>query len=266
MNERISRKTFLRNAGRFVAGAAVGAAGSIALSADKAEGKATPWPWPYTKLDPEQARKIAHDAFYERGCCFAGFSGIVRLLQEQVGEPYTLLPLEMMSYGGAGVKGWGTLCGALNGASAAVSLVSDGPSSTTVINELMGWYTQESLPSATSNQYAETRRFAVDKGIKSLAQSVSGSPLCHISTTTWCVKAGYGVESPERLERCARLSGDVAAHAVKLLNDCALDQLRAEFVLPESTAGCLTCHGANQSVDNVAAKLQCPDCHGDPHK
>jgi hypothetical protein len=268
VGDSISRKDFCRNAGRYVAGAAAGVTGLHLFSSggSLAKTEAKSLPWPYVALEPELVRKKAHDYFWQGGCCFAGFAGILKELQQKVGEPFTAIPAELMSFGGGGVKGWGTLCGALNGAFAAINLVCDGRTSGLIIDELMGWYTQEPLPSEMSNEYAKTKAYQVDKGIGSLPQSVSGSPLCHISTTRWSVNAGYPADSVARYERCARLTGDVVAKAVILLNDHGADRFKKAFAPLQSTSDCLGCHGPKQDVNNVSAKLRCVQCHDDPHK
>jgi hypothetical protein len=131
MTDRISRKTFLRNGAGGVAGFA---AGRMPAGADPhSAAAAPPSPWPYKPLNPEAVRKGAHDAYYEQGCGYAGFAGIIRELRAGIGEPFTFLPLEMMSY-----AGWGTVCGALNGACAAISLVCDAAMSGKIIDELSG--------------------------------------------------------------------------------------------------------------------------------
>ncbi|RKY61795.1 MAG: hypothetical protein DRP99_06245 [Candidatus Latescibacterota bacterium] len=53
----------------------------------------------------------------------------------------------MMACGRGGVAGWGDLCGALNGACAAVNLVVE--DFTSIIDELMAWYVREAIPTAT---------------------------------------------------------------------------------------------------------------------
>jgi hypothetical protein len=264
----LTRKQFLFDAFKYSTGAAAGIAGLNFLAGQNAIAgkKATSWPWPYTKLDPEKARILAHDSFYKFGCCYAGFAGIIGLLQKEVGEPFTTIPLEMMSYGGGGLKGWGTICGTLNGAAAAISLVRDAKASTPVINELMGWYTQALMPSDQSNQYGEDGSYPVNKGIKSLPQNKSGSPLCHVSVTGWCSSAGYEIGSPEQKERCSRVSGDTAAKAVMLLNAQQDGNFRAEYVMPASTSECLSCHGPEKEVANVDHKMTCTQCHGKPHE
>ncbi len=268
MGERISRKKFLSGAARYFAAAAAGSTVPCVLGKDSltAAPVAPSWPWPYAPLDLEEARKLGHDAYYEYGCCYAGFAGIVKALQDKVGAPFTAIPLQMMSYGSGGLEGWGTLCGALNGASAAISLVSDVRTAGLLIDELTNWYTQEFLPSDLSNRYAENHGFKVDKGIKALRSNRSGSPLCHVSVTKWCQGAKLAVDSPERLERCARLSGDVAAQAVKLLNDQSEGSFHSDHSVPKSVSECLSCHGAGHSVKNVSAKMDCQPCHHDVHK
>jgi len=265
---RITRKKFLFDAFKYTTGAATGIAGLNFLSGHKAiaRAKTKVWPWPYTKLDPEEARILAHDSFYTFGCCYAGFTGIIGLLQKEVGEPFTAIPLEMMSYGGGGVKGWGTLCGALNGTAAAISLVRDWKASTPVINELMGWYTEALLPSDQSNKYGEDGKFPADKGIKTLPQNTSGSPLCHVSVTGWCSAAGYTIGSTEQEERCSRVAGDTAAKAVELLNAQQDGKLQTEYVMPASTSECLICHGPEKEVANVDHKMTCIQCHDKPHE
>jgi len=268
MEEHISRKRFLSDAIKYLTGAAASLTGLNLITRERsfAATKTAPLPWPYAQLDPEVTRKLAHDLFYDSGCGYAGFAGILKGLQEKEGEPFTSLPLEMMNYSGSGIKGWGTVCGALNGASAAISLVTDSKMSGQLINELIRWYTQTLLPSDTSNQCAEGHGYKVDKNIKALPRNKSGSPLCHVSITEWCEASGLSVDSPERLERCARLSGDVAAQAVKLLNDQAQNKFRAEFVMLPSTTECLSCHGSQGESKNVATKQDCLPCHKDHRK
>jgi len=86
-----------------------------------------------------------------------------------------------------------------------------------LINELLGWYTQTMFPTDTSNEYAVNHLFNVNNYDQVLPQNISGSPLCHISVTGWCNSADFSSGSTERKERCARLTGDVAAYTVKYL-------------------------------------------------
>jgi len=264
----ISRKKFFRNAAQYAAGVVAGAVGFNIITSRKSEAQSgiPPLPWTYAALDPETTRKLGHEYTYAGGCAYGGFASIHKQLQEKVGEPFTGVPAHMMTYGGGGVKGWGTLCGALNGACAAIGLVLDKEQSKTVIDELMYWYTKTLLPTDISNEYGANKQFNVDKYSSKLPQSISDSPLCHVSLTRWCNTFQYIIDSPEQLERCSRLSGDVAAKAVQLLNDHFNNRFQAEFTQSESIAECLECHGKGNDIANVASKQDCTPCHGDPHQ
>ena len=266
MEAKISRKKFIRNAASYAAGISAGAAGLTLLSADKtrAEAQTYEWPWAYQKLDPEDVRVLGHDSFWQGACSFGAFNAIIKSLQDNVGEPFTLIPPQIMIYGHGGASGWGTICGALNGASAAICLVHDKETADKLINELIGWYTQAELPSEKSNEYAVNHVFNDNQYDKELPRNYCGSPLCHASITEWVQHAGYKVHDLERKERCARLAGDVAAYAVELLNQEYDNQFAPLYVPPETIAGCMSCHG-NGFMDNVASKMECTQCHGDPH-
>jgi len=76
---------------------------------------------------------------------------------------------------------------------------------TEIIDELMAWYVREAIPTyRPPNPRVEVE-----------ATSVSGSTLCHVSVARWCKASGFEVDSPQRRERCARLTGQVAAEAVR---------------------------------------------------
>ena len=101
-----------------------------------------------------------------------------------------------------------------------------------------------------------------------LPQSVSDSTLCHISVTKWCKESGYASGSSERSERCGRLTGDVAAKAVELLNQHAAGTFTPVFALPEETEQCRTCHSKGKDFEKgqfTRGKENCVDCHGEPH-
>lgn len=267
MKKTVSRKEFFKAASRYAVGAAAGVAGLQMLTGAKSFAKgedAVPWPWPYEKLDPEYVRKLAHDNFWKYACCYGAFSGIIQALREKVGSPYDQFPMEMMIYGHGGVSGWGTVCGALNGSSAAICLVCDKPTADALINELLGWYTETALPTDRSNQYGRNQEYGTNKYPNELPQSVSGSPLCHASISQWCDTANLGVHTLERKERCGRLAGDVAARAVELLNANKDGAFQPVFSPPQTVVDCMACHGQNMK-DNVLSKMECTACHGNPH-
>ena len=136
-------------------------------------------PWPYKKLNPEAAAETGYYGYYAGACCFGAFESIIGELRKEVGHPYTMIPTTMMVFGEGGVAGVGTLCGALNGAAAAIFLVTGGMDKKlrepafAITRELYTWYEQEALP----DYKPKAPRFEI-------AKSVSRSTLCHASVST----------------------------------------------------------------------------------
>ncbi|HEY76992.1 MAG TPA: C_GCAxxG_C_C family protein [Thermoflexia bacterium] len=202
---------------------------------------------------------------------YGAFSAVVTALKDAVGSPYDLIPLDMMRYGEGGMAGYGSLCGAINGASAAITLVAGEEHYKKLVTELLTWYTQTPLPTEISNQYAVNHEFLVDelKTDEPLPQSVSGSTLCHVSVTKWCLASGYASGSKERSERCGRLTGDVAAKAVELLNLLADNAFESALSLSEEAETCRACHKKGDDFDAgqfTRGKENCLNCHENPHK
>ena len=283
----LSRRHFLVGAGKLFVGAAVGAAGlstvacgqatqqapkaaaaaaptAAATTAPAATASAAPtampvaassaptipaWPWPYTKLDPQEVAQAAYDGFYKGACMYGAFNAIVGTLQKQVGYPFTMIPTDMSRYGEGGVAGWATLCGALNGSSAAINLVTKDYSP--VVDELMSWYSTTALPTFTP----------ANPKVKISATSVSDSPLCHVSVTEWCKASGAKSESPERAERCARVAASVASHAVELLNTKLAGGTIPAATLAASVKTCGACHLKGGTIENARGKMDCVQCH-----
>lgn len=211
------------------------------------------WPWPYVKLDPQVVAEAAYQGYYEGGCMFGAYAAILRTLQTEAGFPFTQIPVEMSKYGAGGVSGWGTLCGTLNGAGSAINLVAKDYGK--IIGELMAWYSTTSFPTYQPSAPK------VEIGVA----SVSGSPLCHVSVSKWCEASGFKEESAERKERCARLTAEVAAHAVELLNQYADSGEFTPTLGPaDSVKECGACHLKGGTVGNTLAQMDCVQCH-EPH-
>jgi len=267
MSDQFTRKEFLRQSGKYAAGIAIGA-GSISLLTNTrgtAGTSATAWPWPYQKLDVEAVRILGHDAYYVKGCCYGAFHALMESLRNLVGDPFTSLPSEVMLYGSGGGAGWGLTCGAANGSAALISLVRDQAKASTLIGELFGWYTQTEFPTDMSNQLGVEQKYVTNKYTQTLAQNVAGSVLCHVSVTDWCVAANVKASDAARKERCARLTGDVAAYAAQILNDDTDGTFTPLYVKPTSINECNACHGSTGVMNNVASSMECKQCHGDPH-
>lgn len=257
MDER-SRRDFLKQAGAASIAGSIGLAGGVALASPEqvAAQARHPFGYPEGGLDVEETRRAGYDGFKglvledgtrHGGCAFGTFNAIIGQLATKVGAPYTTIPTQMMDWAGAGVVGFGTLCGTLNGAAAAIGLVCDAGDARGFISDLMTWYSESPLP---TNLLAPSGE---------LPQSTAESNLCHVSLTHWCRTSGFASGSPERAERCARVSGDVAAKAVELLNDGALG-----LTVPSEKTSCRMCHymGQNYAMGQFThGEMNCVTCH-----
>jgi hypothetical protein len=267
----LSRKEFLTNSAKYAAGitAGMGALGLLTRNKAGARVKNAEWPWPYVELDPEEARIRGHAGYWTgRGCSYGAFHPIVSMLADEIGEPYTLIPTEFLEWGKGGAWGWGTLCGGLIGALTAMNLCWDRQKANKLGNELIGWYTMVEFPSDIGNQYATEHKFTDNRCDIVLPQTVAGSPLCHVSVTNWCtqIKYQYKRTSTERSERCARLTGDVAAYAVQIMNDELKNQFQPLYQHAESVKYCMDCHGPSGPIvqlDNTIGNMDCVQCHTD---
>lgn len=251
---RVSRRELFTSTGAFAAGVALGTlfgGGALRGVSTAHAAEVPPWPWPYRKLDPDVVAQRAYDGYWKGACNYGAAEAIIGELARVVGHPYTLFPVDMFRYGEGGVVGWSTICGALNGAAAVICLVTPKDAYPKLINELMGWYTQFAFPEYRPAGGAE------------LPTSVAGSPLCHVSVTRWCVSSGYQENSKERKERCARLTADVAAQAVRLLNAYYDGAFTANYVPPASVSECMSCHGP-AGMNHTRGKMDCVQCH-EPH-
>jgi hypothetical protein len=236
----LSRRELITRAGKFATGLTVASAAGLKLfSAPEARSATPPYPWPYVKLDPEDSARRAYDGYYKGQCCYGVGISIIEPLQEKVGEPYTVLPLDIFRFGYSGVVGWGTICGALLGAGMAAAFAA-GRQGDEILNELMHWYTVSPLPIyKPKNPKAEPDKV-----------TVSGSPLCHISTGRWMKEGETLLNDPRRRERCARLSADVARQAVLMLNSWKDGSFTAK-------------QGAMAKMLGIPAQSNCIDCHSD---
>lgn len=259
----MSRRNFLKS-GAVVAGSmALGgglfsAFGSFPAAATSSN-ETPSWPWPYVQLDVEKAKVLGYEGYGKYRCCYGAFDAVMQQLRDKIGYPYTIMPSEIMMWGGTGGAGWATLCGALIGACTAINLVV-GPTKKevdSVVNELLGWYTTFPFP-----QYEPPLGKALEvEG--HLPTSIAGSTLCHASVSVWCKESKYRAESKERSERCGRLTADVAAKTVQLLNDFHNNKFVPVYKNPQSVQECMTCHGKGSTLENTRGKMECIQCHDD---
>lgn len=244
-DRKMSRREFVYGSAGFAAGAAIASGGLGMLSgcigsetkAAECPSEPASWPGEYKKLDTARVAEIAYENWYKKFCCYAVASGLLIPLQEDVGEPYTSFPIDSVKWGHGGAVGWGTLCGSLNGAGIATGLIA-GEEGEAILNDVIYWYTTTELPIyMPENPKAEIQN--VNK---------SNSPLCHISVGKWMKKEDVAFASPERKERCARLSADVAVKTAELLNAWA-DGTYKPY------------HGSQVGTYDITTQNNCGDCH-----
>ena len=209
------------------------------------------FPYEYIKLDPEEAAERGYKATYEGHCMYGVFTPISEMLAEKIGDPWKSFPVDMFRYGAAGVLSWGTLCGAVNGAAAVIYLVSK--DTVPLIYEVYNWYSQASLPDYTPKNPKDPKM--------KIIQSVSGSPLCHVSATKWCEASGYKFFAPERGDRCCRLVASTARKTVQLLNDQLDGKFKSQYAIPAAVQECRSCHGKAGFIENTNTKMDCTQCH-----
>lgn len=251
----LSRRELLAGAGKLTAmgGLVVASAGGLGFLAGcgdsagttstAAEKQGAKLPWPYAKLntgDIKQMQELAHGNWFVGFCAYATFSGIISRLREKVGEPYTSFPMEVITYAHGGTAGWGGTCGTLIGAGLASSLAAGPKDGEAILNEVIKWYSETELPI-----YMPDKPKAVIKTV-----SRSDSSLCHVSVDKWMKKEGVGFLSAQQMERCGRLSADVAAKTVEYLNQWYDKSFVAANKSPVANNGipsqynCMECHGS----------------------
>jgi hypothetical protein len=193
-------------------------------------------PLEYVSLNPEKVGERAYHYYHKGHCAYAVFASILDELKDKVGKGYLSIPSELYVYGKGGVVGWGTICGAINGACGIITLTCKDYAK--VIDTLIDWYTKAELPDFTP------------KGKLPFPKSVSNSPLCHVSVLKWCkvatnhFKRNIAYNSRERAERCARLAASVARKTVELLNAYHEGKLIPVKVkgFQKTKMDCMECH------------------------
>lgn len=255
-SQSISRRELLAGAGRVTAigGLIVASGGSLGMlagcgddagtSSSTAAKQGASLPWPYVKLtaaDIKQMQETAHENWFTGFCAFATFSSIILRLRDKVGEPYTSFPMEAITFAHGGTAGWGGTCGTLIGAGFAASLAAGPKDGEAILNEVMQWYSDTELPIYMPDQPKAE--------IKTVSRS--DSSLCHVSVDKWMKKEGVGFLSAQQMERCGRLSADVAAKTVEHLNSWSDKLFVAAHKNPVANNGvpsqynCTECHGAD---------------------
>ncbi len=207
----------------------------------------------YCQLNPEATAELAYQLYSEGSCMYATFSSIASQLAEKIGEPYASVPFKMFKYGHGGVGGYGTLCGALNGAAAICGLLFDEKDTRDrLITDIFQWYEKTTLPLFIP----QNPKF--DSTLPSVA---SNSVLCHAANTNWCNETGFGISSEQRKEKCRRLTADVVLKLTTTFNEVFAGRYVANTHGDKAVSTCNSCHGNEGKLKNVSGKMSCNSCH-----
>lgn len=289
MKKALTRRDLIGRAGLVLGGAvtlgALQACGSEDDPAPQPQPEVTPQvkDFPYQQhlatnyqLDAAAVKEAAYHGYYAGGCCHGAYNGLVKHLADTAGAPFDLLPLDFGMFGGGGIAGYGSICGAVLGGILTINSVVPNAANATpakanvrnrMMAELMRWYEGFAFPAYAPAQVdaAETglTRGFTDAGLPAVVQVAPGSHLCHASVTGWCAANGNVPSSgADKKARCARLTADVAGKVAELLNAyLATGELVAATT--NLTAGCVGCHTQTAAAPAapVAAGMECGTCH-----
>lgn len=221
-----------------------------------------PFSWKPHPLEVAEILPVAHERFYHKGfgCGYGVFYAIIGTMGKKYGDPYRSFPYSMMEMGKSGVSEWGTLCGALLGGVAAMSLFWGRKERDPMVDTLFRWYETTAFPMYKPSPTLQVGLPAVD-----LPTSVADSVLCHISVGKWAYSGGLPAQSKERSERCARLTADVAKKTVEIMNAKIDGSFKTVFNRSETMQTCTTtdCHGGTKDYTSplLKGKMDCTPCH-----
>ena len=209
--------------------------------------------WKYSPLDPALTAELAYKYYIDGSCMYATVKSFISQLIEKIGEPYKSFPIHLFKYGHGGVGGYGSICGALNGAAAIIGLlVNDSSIRDKMIADVFQWYEKEPLP-----EFNPQGPFYDHTPARSISQSI----LCHASNTNWCKTSGFDLNSNERKERCRRMTSDVARKVAIAVNEIYTGTYTTNVYHDETVNTCMTCHGSTGKLNNTSAKMSCNSCH-----
>jgi len=260
-----SRRNMLAGSALFVAGGVVAHAAGADPKAPATAPDAPPLPWPWVTLDPLETGRRAYNYYKKGGCGTGSFLGLLSMLKEKAGYPWTTLPDNLFAFGAAGFGGHGTLCGALGGSACIINLITYEPGkagiTTQMIDRLFWWYAKQVFP---------TDRFDDISSMPGQIKVATKSPLCHTSVTRWTLAAGAEVTSQEKIERCAKVCGEVVYTVVKALNEYFAGTWTPPVWEPsEEIKHCVECHGPDtmahetDGMNQQQGHMECLMCHDD---
>jgi len=263
----ITRRDILTGSAALIAGGGIGSSLTALAAPAAVASDAPPLPWPWTKLDPLEAGRRAYRFYKEKGGCgTASYLSLLSLLKEKVGHPWTTMPDMMMAHAAAGFGGHGTLCGALAGASTIINMVTFGEKrdeyqqNNQIIDRLFWWYADQDFPPT---------RFDDLSPMPKQIQVKAMSPLCHTSVSKWAMAAKATIKSDAKIERCAKVAGEVAYIVTTALNEYFAGNWTPPVWKPSAEVEhCVKCHGPDTATQkarkwNQQGHMECRMCHDD---
>jgi hypothetical protein len=169
-----------------------------------------------------------------------------------------------MAHAAAGFGGHGTLCGALAGASTIINMVTYGEKrepyqqNNQIIDRLFWWYAEQDFPPTRFDDLSPKPNQVKAKAM---------SPLCHTSVSKWVVTAGTTIKSEDKIERCAKVAGEVTYTVTMAMNEFfAGDWTPPAWKPSEETEHCVRCHGPDLPLQkarrwNQQGHMECLMCH-----
>ncbi len=247
-----NRRTFLGAMGGAMIGSVLAPTGALAFQQES-----KPFSWTPHTLDPKACAPVAYDGYWYNGygCCYGVFYGIVGMLGEKYGAPYSQFPFTMMEMGKSGISDWGTICGALLGAASAYALFWGRKERDPMVTELYRWYETTAFPLFDPGGAAQGVKGAVPP-------HAGGSVLCHVSVSSWAHATGNDANSKMRQERCSRITADVCVKAVEIMNAKIGGTFAPVLAATKATEYCGSCHDKGKESPIVKGRMDCTPCHG----
>jgi hypothetical protein len=225
-------------------------------------------------LDVTAVKQAAYAGYFQGGCCHGAYSALLGDLQ-RAGAPFTSLPLAFGKFGGGGVDGYGSICGAALGAILVMNMVVENAAERKkLVTTLLRWYEGFAfpayVPTTSLDPAGKTLAFEGDtSGNPAALAVIPGSHLCHASVSGWCHANGdVDANGADKKARCARLTADVAGKAAELMNAFLASGAygaRTASAPPALAGNCMVCHNNSQSTPTVdpvvATGMECGTCH-----
>lgn len=240
----VSRRSFLTTSGKVLAGAAL-ASTVLAGKSEKAQAYPSDSGYGYAMIDPQKVGQVAYENYAKRWCASSVIAGLVAELAAKAGGAWKRYPIDAMRWAHGGYAGWGALCGTLTGAGCVIGLVvPDTDIAEAMTNDLAFYYSYTDLPSFTPPKNLLAN---IDN------MTIANTPVCHISVGRWMNKEGVEFLSPERAERCARVSANIAMETANMLNEWKREGKYTPKHKPLF----------NVLANGITSQNNCTDCHGD---